>query len=209
MNTVDRNILKNYFVRGAKPTAAQFAALIDSFLHKDDNILANKIEGLQEALDQKAELEAFEISDEQLKNLIDEFNAANSVIQEAQQMIAVMEELKDSISGKAKIVPESITLVYPVLITMRATEPAYIYTEILPLIAGNNVLFISDEKAVSVAPDGRITALATGISKVYVIPTEGTALYQTIQIEVIKGERNLRMTTSGALRRSGSGALRY
>jgi hypothetical protein len=54
----DRNILKQWFVRGAKPLAAQFAAWIDSFWHKDDMIPANKIEGLQEAIAGKADQSA-------------------------------------------------------------------------------------------------------------------------------------------------------
>ncbi|MDR3350696.1 MAG: hypothetical protein LBN98_03475, partial [Prevotellaceae bacterium] len=50
----NRNILKQWFVRGAKPLAAQFAAWIDSYWHKDDSIPAGKIEGLQAAMDEKA-----------------------------------------------------------------------------------------------------------------------------------------------------------
>jgi hypothetical protein len=46
----DRNILKQWFARGAKPLASQFAEWIDSYWHKDDTIPANKIEGLQAAI---------------------------------------------------------------------------------------------------------------------------------------------------------------
>lgn len=35
---ISRNGLKTYFENGKKPTAAQFAALIDSFFHLDDNL---------------------------------------------------------------------------------------------------------------------------------------------------------------------------
>jgi hypothetical protein len=62
MATVDRNTLKQWFVTGAKPTALQFWELIDSFLHKNDKVQANKIEGLQEALDSKASAETALIS---------------------------------------------------------------------------------------------------------------------------------------------------
>jgi beta-glucosidase-like glycosyl hydrolase len=54
MAIVDRNTLKQWFVRGAKPLAEQFAGWIDAFWHKEDNIPANKVEGLQEAFDSKA-----------------------------------------------------------------------------------------------------------------------------------------------------------
>jgi hypothetical protein len=39
----DRNTLKSWFVRGAKPLAAQFAAWIDSFVHKDDAVPATQV----------------------------------------------------------------------------------------------------------------------------------------------------------------------
>jgi hypothetical protein len=54
MAIVDRNTLKQWFVRGAKPLAAQFAEWIDAFWHKEDKIPANQIDGLQDAMDEKA-----------------------------------------------------------------------------------------------------------------------------------------------------------
>ena len=56
----DKNTLKNWFKRGAKPLASQFAEWIESFWHKDEQIPANKIDGLQGAFDQKADKEPFE-----------------------------------------------------------------------------------------------------------------------------------------------------
>lgn len=53
-----RVALKNFFIRGAKPTAGQFASWIDSFWHKDeDQIPVEKIEGLSRALAGKASVE--------------------------------------------------------------------------------------------------------------------------------------------------------
>ena len=53
-----RAILKGFFIRGAKPTAGQFAALIDSFWHKDEDLVpVNKIAGLSAALAGKASTE--------------------------------------------------------------------------------------------------------------------------------------------------------
>lgn len=54
----DRNTLKGWFVRGAKPLATQFAAWIDSFWHKDDTIPIGSIEGLGGILGNKADTEA-------------------------------------------------------------------------------------------------------------------------------------------------------
>lgn len=52
----DRNTIKSWFQRGMKPLATQFAALIDSFWHKNDTIPTANIEGLEDTLNKKAEL---------------------------------------------------------------------------------------------------------------------------------------------------------
>lgn len=69
-----------------------------------------------------------------------------------------------------------------------------------------NVIYISDNKAVTVAPDGRIQVVAKGRSTVHVIPTCNTALAKTIQIEVTAP--TLRLTTRTSLRFTQAGALR-
>lgn len=69
-----------------------------------------------------------------------------------------------------------------------------------------NVIYISDNKAVTVAPDGRIQVVAKGRSTVHVIPTCNTALAKTIQIEVTAP--TLRLTTRASLRFTQAGALR-
>lgn len=51
---MDKPTLKSWFQRGKKPTAAQFAALIDSFFHKDDKIPQSSVNGLSAALAAKA-----------------------------------------------------------------------------------------------------------------------------------------------------------
>jgi len=52
------NTIKNWFLTGLKPTQAQFWATWDSFWHKDEDIPQESIEGLQSALDAKADVEA-------------------------------------------------------------------------------------------------------------------------------------------------------
>jgi hypothetical protein len=54
MAIVDRNTLKNWYKRGDKPLASQFADWIDSYWHKTENIPASRIDGLQEALNDRA-----------------------------------------------------------------------------------------------------------------------------------------------------------
>lgn len=133
---------------------------------------------------------------------------ADSKAQEAQGKIDEMNELKDAITAQYKAKPTSMTLAYPPSVSDSTVEPVYIRSELLPVGVGNNVLFISDNKAVAVSPDGRIIPLAVGVSKIDVIPTENTPIYQSIQIEVVKG-RCLRKTSSGTFRLTGSGSFRY
>lgn len=70
-----------------------------------------------------------------------------------------------------------------------------------------NVIFISDNKAITVGTDGRITIVGTGKSTVHVIPTCNTALAKTLLIEVVAPA--LRKVNSSSLRLTQSGALRF
>lgn len=55
---MDRATLKRWFSRGKKPTAAQFAEVFNSFFHKtEDNIGIADIGSLQQALNEKAEVQ--------------------------------------------------------------------------------------------------------------------------------------------------------
>lgn len=67
----DRNTLKGWFIKGAKPLASQFAAWIDSFWHKDDKIPIDSINNLQQALNSKADSVAVQNTiNEAVENLI-------------------------------------------------------------------------------------------------------------------------------------------
>lgn len=55
---IDRITMKQWFSRGRKPTEVQFAKTFDSFVHKtEDSIEISSINSLQQALDEKAEVE--------------------------------------------------------------------------------------------------------------------------------------------------------
>lgn len=70
-------------------------------------------------------------------------------------------------------------------ITYGNTVKRYIKTQLLPQYAVQNVLWLSDGKAVEVEPDGEIVVLGLGKSRVHVIPTENTALHKTVTVEVV------------------------
>jgi hypothetical protein len=54
MATTSISVLKAWFSRGLKPLASQFAAIFDSFWHKDESIPMTSIDGLSNALNSKA-----------------------------------------------------------------------------------------------------------------------------------------------------------
>lgn len=92
-------------------------------------------------------------------------------------------------------------------ITLGNLSPKAIDVVLTPVGTLKNVIFLSDNKAVTVAPDGRIQVVAKGRSTVHVIPTLNTALAKTLQIEVT--EPTLRLVTNrSTLRLTEAGVLR-
>lgn len=133
-------------------------------------------------------------------------NLAGKTAEEARATIVRLEELEESLVGQYKMIPTGMNLDYPPRITFRNTVPRRITYELLPTNTGRNVLFLGDDNAVSVQPDGSLTVNRTGISKIHVIPTENTSIYRTIQITVAEPE--LRRVKSNSLRLMGNGSFR-
>ena len=104
-----------------------------------------------------------------------------------------------------RLVPEGMTVDYPARITYGNKQPIYIKAKLTPTGTAQNVIFISDNRAVEVSPDGRLSVLAVGKSTVHVIPTCNTALARTLLIEVAGPSlrtaayrKNLRLTKDGS-----------
>ena len=95
---------------------------------------------------------------------------------------------------------------YPKKVTYRNTHPFKVEVELLPVDTGRNVLFLGDDRAVSITPDGVFMINGVGMSRIHVVPTENTALYQTIQI--IVEEPGMRFISGRGIRFSGSGGIR-
>ena len=133
-------------------------------------------------------------------------NLAGETAEEARATLVRLEELEESLVGQYKMIPTGMNLDYPPRITFRNTVPRRITYELLPTNTGRNVLFLGDDNAVSVQPDGSLTVNRTGISKIHVIPTENTSIYRTIQITVAEPE--LRRVKSNSLRLMGNGSFR-
>lgn len=75
-----RNTLKTYFQKGKKPTEEQFSDTLDSFIHKDDSVPIDNVEGLRGALDSKldqgAESELIKVFDQKLEEAKNTVNKA-------------------------------------------------------------------------------------------------------------------------------------
>ncbi len=97
---------------------------------------------------------------------------------------------------------------YPSRLTFGNMQDHYIKATLSPDTAMQNLIYMSDNKAVEVALDGRITVTNKGVSRVYVIPTCNTALARTLLIEVVGPPLRL-VTTRQQMRFTQSGGLRF
>lgn len=106
-----------------------------------------------------------------------------------------------------KIVPTGLFVESVPRLTLGNVNPVYLKAVLSPYTALKNLIYISDNRAVEVGLDGRISILNKGVSRVHIIPTCNTALARTVLIEV--GEPTLRLvTTRRQMRFTQSGALR-
>jgi hypothetical protein len=112
-------------------------------------------------------------------------NYANTMAVTAQDTILLMQQLMQNISVEASLAPIRMLLEYPAKITVRNTNEKRIIAKLLPAYAMQNVIYLSDDIAVEVAPDGLIGIKKIGRSRIHIIPTDNTAIYQTIAIDVI------------------------
>lgn len=141
--------------------------------------------------------------------------AANNAAEAANEATeAAQEATEDAVNATdnvlltlGRLVPTGMTVESVTRLTMGNVQPNYINPVLSPASAMKNVIFISDNKAITVGTDGRITIVGTGKSTVHVIPTCNTALAKTLLIEVVAPA--LRKVNSSSLRLTQSGALRF
>lgn len=141
--------------------------------------------------------------------------AANNAAEAANEATeAAQEATEDAVNATdnvlltlGRLVPTGMTVESVTRLTMGNVQPNYINPVLSPASAMKNVIFISDNKAIMVGTDGRITIVGTGKSTVHVIPTCNTALAKTLLIEVVAPA--LRKVNGSSLRLTQSGALRF
>ena len=127
--------------------------------------------------------------------------SANDAAKECQEIIDEAQQTEN-----INLVPTSMDLDYPKEITFGNLTELFIKANLNPASVKVNVLFLGDNKSISVTPDGRITVLDIGTSTIHVIPTGNTAIYRSIQIKVSRP--TLRMVqTRAQLLLTGDGNL--
>ncbi len=142
-------------------------------------------------------------------------DAAIKAKEDAEEATAGANEATDAANAAATSLLEFLGTILPTglsvesvpRLTVGNVSPVFIDAKLSPEGVRQNIIFISDNKAVTVAPDGRLTIVGTGRSTVQVIPTVNTALAKVV--EVVVGEPTLRLVnTRNRLRLTSSGALR-
>ncbi len=134
---------------------------------------------------------------------------AESAVEDAQE---AAEECRQVIASASQVeslglIPTAMSVEYPDTITLGNPSDRYIKPIFTPSHVIPNVIYLGDDKAVSVAPNGRITVNDEGESVVHVVPTNKTALYKTIRIKVkraglrlVNARTSLRLTANRNLR---------
>ncbi len=122
---------------------------------------------------------------------------AEAAIQDTEDYRAMLQSLIDRAQYVVAGVPTGMEVESPAFVTIGNPTKQYVRAKILPTNALQNVLFLSDGKAVDVLPDGEIVPKEIGVSTVHIIPTDGTRFYKTITVETVPP----RIRTSGDIMR--------
>ncbi len=116
---MDKTTLKAWFTRGKKPTAAQFAAWMDSYWHKDEPLPTTAVEGLDQLLDEKA--------------VIDDAHTSTATTYSSQRITQLLEAISGSLE------PEKDVVAVDTADELLAIESPS--SEVLYLVADENVLY--------------------------------------------------------------------
>lgn len=132
---------------------------------------------------------------------------AEAELQKSEAARAALAELVARLSGQSLAAPLRIDVAdYPATITSTNTVPQKIAARLFPRFGIGSVLFIGDHQAVEVTPDGFVTPVRPGASKVNAVATSDTSVYKSLCIEVVPPR--LRLAASGALRLDSKGNIR-
>lgn len=132
--------------------------------------------------------------------------AATAAAQKAEATRALVEELVGKLSSQNLSKPVRLEVKAPGEVTVCNMQQPRAEAHILPRFGLGGVLFISDNTALEITPDGKITPLAEGVGKVTVVATGNTELYKQIRIAVVPPR--VRLASDGGIRLDGNGNIR-
>ena len=126
----------------------------------------------------------------------------------AERLEATRAEMELAIARAEQVVqgmPNGLKVELPETVTLGNPTRQYIKPRVKPDGCAQNVIYQTDGQSVEIEPSGEIQAREAGISRVHVIPTQGTRYYKTVQIEVVPPRIRL---TSGGMRLDKEGNIR-
>lgn len=126
----------------------------------------------------------------------------------AERLEATRAEMELAIARAEQVVqgvPNGLKVEAPDTVTLGNPVRQYIKPKVKPDGCAQNVIYQTDGQSVEIEPDGVIQARETGITRVHVIPTQGTKYYKTIRVEVVPPRIRL---TSGGIRLDKDGNIR-
>lgn len=129
---------------------------------------------------------------------------------EAEQAAGRADAAKDDvIAALARVVPSYLVVTAPESLTLsdNVAALACIGAQLFPEGVMQNLVFISDNKAVAVDAQGNLRPVAEGESVVHVVPTCNTALTRTLLIKVHRPY--VRKVSPTAIRLTASGNFRF
>lgn len=128
--------------------------------------------------------------------------AANAATEAAQNATVQITE------AFTNLIPTGLAVQAPTFLTIGNKEPNYIKATLAPENTMENIIFMSDNRAVDVDLDGKLTIVAKGVSRIHVIPTMNTKLAKTILVQV--GDPTMRLgDTRTQMRFTSTGAIRF
>lgn len=147
---------------------------------------------------------AAEESTEAAQTATDETQAATQKAQVAAE--AANTATQNVLDVIGSLVPTALSVDVLKRLTYGNLNEINIKAILTPNNAMNNIIYLSDNKAIEVDTNGRITIVAKGKSRVHIIPTLNTAIAKTVLIEVC--DPTVRMVTHSKFRLTQSGTIR-
>lgn len=131
--------------------------------------------------------------------------AATSATQAAAAATSYLEELLAKLSTQDLSAPTVLEVKAPAEITIRNSMSPKIKAVTLPTFGIGGAICIGDNKAVEVLPNGVLTPIAVGVSKINVVASGNTDLYKQVSIAVVKPRVRF---AGGVMRLDSNGNIR-